>query len=74
MQLRDMAQASIFGRPGHGAPTNDIRKKKFTEYQLDIANKPDFDGEKEESYNPTIASIRYVRKKGTSKLDIGFRI
>ena len=59
MQLRDMAQASIFGRPGHGAPTNDIRKKKFTEYQLDIANKPDFDGEKEDSYNPTIASIRY---------------
>ena len=22
-------------RPGHGAPTGDIRKKKFTEYQLD---------------------------------------
>ena len=25
----------ILGRPGHGAPTGDIRKKKFTEYQLD---------------------------------------
>ena len=25
----------IMVRPGHGAPTGDIRKKKFTEYQLD---------------------------------------
>ena len=25
----------ILVRPGHGAPTGDIRKKKFTEYQLD---------------------------------------
>ena len=24
----------MFGKPGHGAPTEDIRKKKFTEYQL----------------------------------------
>ena len=24
-----------FLRPGHGAPTQDIRKKKFTEHQLD---------------------------------------
>ena len=23
-------------RPGHGAPTYDIRKKKFTEHQLDV--------------------------------------
>ena len=67
-----MAQASIFGRPGHGAPTNDIRKKKFTEYQLDIASKPDFDGEKEDSYNPTIASIRYVRKRERSSKAIIF--
>ena len=22
-------------RPGHGAPTQDIRKKKFTEHQMD---------------------------------------
>ena len=29
-----MAHSNLFGRPGHGAPTNDIRKKKFTEYQL----------------------------------------
>ena len=43
MQLREMAQASLFGKPGHGAPTNDIRKKKFTEYQLDIENKKAFD-------------------------------
>ena len=25
----------MLARPGHGAPTGDIRKKKFTEYQLD---------------------------------------
>ena len=24
----------MFGKPGHGAPTEDIRKKRFTEYQL----------------------------------------
>ena len=24
----------IFLRPGHGAPTGDIRKKKFTEHQI----------------------------------------
>ena len=24
----------IIARPGHGAPTQDIRKKKFTEHQL----------------------------------------
>ena len=29
-----MAHSNLFGKPGHGAPTNDIRKKKFTEYQL----------------------------------------
>ena len=26
-------------RPGHGAPTGDIRKKKFTEHQIDIGLK-----------------------------------
>ena len=26
-------------RPGHGAPTQDIRKKKFTEHQIDIGLK-----------------------------------
>ena len=30
-----MAHAKMFGRPGNGAPTVDIRKKKFTEHQLD---------------------------------------
>ena len=25
----------MFGKPGHGAPTENIKKKKFTEYQLD---------------------------------------
>ena len=25
----------ICSRPGHGAPTYDVRKKKFTEHQLD---------------------------------------
>ncbi len=29
-----MAHSNLFGKPGHGAPTKDIRKKKFTEYQL----------------------------------------
>ena len=30
-----MARSKVFGRPGHGAPTVDVRKKKFTEHQLD---------------------------------------
>lgn len=33
-QIREMTRSKMFGRPGHGAPTLDIRKKKFTEYQL----------------------------------------
>jgi len=41
LQLRDVEETKeivrqkIFGRPGHGAPTQDIRKKIFTEHQLD---------------------------------------
>ena len=34
MQIRDLSNLKLFGRPGHGAPTENIRKKKFTEYQL----------------------------------------
>jgi hypothetical protein len=34
-EVRDMARAKMFGRPGNGAPTVDVRKKKFTEHQLD---------------------------------------
>ena len=33
-QIREMSRLKLFGRPGHGAPTENIRKKKFTEYQL----------------------------------------
>ena len=33
-QIRELAHVHLFGKPGHGAPTEDIRKKKFTEYQL----------------------------------------
>lgn len=33
-QIRELAHANLFGKPGHGAPTENIRKKKFTEYQL----------------------------------------
>ena len=29
----------MFFRPGHGAPTGDIRKKRFTEHQIDIGMK-----------------------------------
>ena len=49
MQLREMAQASLFGKPGHGAPTNDIRKKKFTEYQFDQLAKQAMDSALEEN-------------------------
>ena len=31
----DLVVTAVCCRPGHGAPTGDIRKKKFTEYQLD---------------------------------------
>ena len=34
LQIRDLSKLRLFGRPGHGAPTENIRKKKFTEYQL----------------------------------------
>ena len=34
-QLRELSRTKLFGRPGHGAPTENIKKKKFTEYQLD---------------------------------------
>lgn len=31
-----MSRVKMFGRPGNGAPTGDVRKKKFTEHQLDL--------------------------------------
>lgn len=34
LQIRDLSNLRLFGRPGHGAPTENIRKQKFTEYQL----------------------------------------
>ena len=34
-QLRELSRTKLFGKPGHGAPTENIKKKKFTEYQLD---------------------------------------
>lgn len=33
-ELKELSRQKMFGRPGHGAPTEDIRKKKFTEHQL----------------------------------------
>ena len=33
-ELKELSRAKMFGRPGHGAPTKDIRKKKFTEHQM----------------------------------------
>eukprot|EP00090_Calanus_glacialis_P021912 TRINITY_DN33788_c0_g1_i1.p1 TRINITY_DN33788_c0_g1~~TRINITY_DN33788_c0_g1_i1.p1 ORF type:complete len:454 (+),score=113.33 TRINITY_DN33788_c0_g1_i1:334-1695(+) len=33
-EIKDLARAKMFGKPGHGAPTGDIRKKKFTEHQI----------------------------------------
>jgi hypothetical protein len=47
-KVREMARSKVFGRPGHGAPTVDVRKKKFTEHQLDKEVKrggQDWDGE-----------------------------
>merc|ERR1719322_1509528 len=38
-ELRELRRQKMFGRPGHGAPTGDIRKKKFTEHQLGRALK-----------------------------------
>lgn len=34
-EIKELSRGKMFGRPGHGAPTGDIRKKKFTEHQLD---------------------------------------
>ena len=33
--MRELSRTKLFGKPGHGAPTENIKKKKFTEYQLD---------------------------------------
>jgi len=33
-EIKELARAKMFGKPGHGAPTGDIRKKKFTEHQI----------------------------------------
>ena len=38
-QLRELSRTKLFGRPGHGAPTENIKKKKFTEYQLEKVEK-----------------------------------
>merc|ERR1712223_658856 len=37
IEMREQAHLNLFGKPGHGAPTENIRKKKFTEYQLSEA-------------------------------------
>jgi len=34
-EIKEITKQRMFGRPGHGAPTQDIRKKRFTEHQLD---------------------------------------
>ena len=34
LQIRNLSNQRLFGRPGHGAPTENVRKKKFTEHQL----------------------------------------
>ena len=34
LQIRELSRLKLFGKPGHGAPTHDIRKKRFTEYQM----------------------------------------
>ena len=37
--MRELSRTKLFGKPGHGAPTQNIKKKKFTEYQLDKVDK-----------------------------------
>ena len=37
--MRELSRTKLFGKPGHGAPTQNIKKKKFTEYQLDKVEK-----------------------------------
>jgi len=38
-EIKEFARNKMFGKPGHGAPTGDVRKKKFTEHQIDIGLK-----------------------------------
>ena len=33
-QIKACQHVNLFGKPGHGAPTEEIRKRRFTEYQL----------------------------------------
>lgn len=42
-EAREFSKMRMFGRPGHGAPTVDNRKKRFTEHQFDKLrhNNPD---------------------------------
>merc|ERR1719410_2841862 len=42
-EAKEYSKMRMFGRPGHGAPTVDNRKKRFTEHQFDKLrhNNPD---------------------------------
>merc|ERR1711997_760725 len=33
-EIKACQHVNLFGKPGHGAPTEEIRKRRFTEYQL----------------------------------------
>ena len=52
-EAREFSKMRMFGRPGHGAPTVDNRKKRFTEHQFDkLRHGPDQPGAGAASYQP----------------------
>jgi len=66
-EVREMSKMKMFGRPGNGAPTIDIRKKRFTEHQMDESihrTQPgwgDDDDLMSQSYPPPMSSSRMGR-------------
>ena len=64
-QLRELSRTKLFGKPGHGAPTENIKKKKFTEYQLDRVEKEMHDynpyGDTEYDYGPRDGATSVAR-------------
>ena len=61
MQIRDLSNLRLFGRPGHGAPTENIRKKKFTEYQLTDSD------EKRRMQQSAVESAAYERHANSAR-------
>ena len=74
-EAREYSKMRMFGRPGHGAPTIDNRKKRFTEHQFDkLRNHHDQDqAQFEELRPPPVTSHRRFHDELDSSVCISKR-